>query len=38
LLGMLMIPKTIMYIAIAGLAYYGLWLKPARKKHKRQTA
>lgn len=37
-LGMLMIPKTIMYIAIAGLAYYGLWLKPARKKHKRQAA
>lgn len=34
LLGMLMIPKTIMYVAIAVLAYYGLWLKAARKKHK----
>lgn len=38
LLGMLMIPKTIMYVAIAGLAYYGLWLKPTRKKHKHQRA
>lgn len=37
LVGMLMIPKTIMYVAIAGLAYYGLWQKSARKKHKHQT-
>lgn len=38
LVGMLMIPKTIMYVAIAVLAYYGLWLRPARKKHKHQAA
>lgn len=38
LLGMLMIPKTVMYVAIAGLAYYGLWLKPARRKNKPQRA
>jgi len=25
LLGMLMIPKTVMYVAVAVLAYYGLW-------------
>jgi hypothetical protein len=38
MLGLLMIPKTVMYVLIAGLAYYGLWLKPARKKHKVRPA
>ncbi|MDX9992445.1 MAG: hypothetical protein RBS68_10400 [Anaerolineales bacterium] len=37
LLGMLMIPKTIMYIAIAVLAYVGLWKKTSRKKHRRSA-
>jgi hypothetical protein len=31
LLGMLMIPKTIMYVAIQFIAYYGLW--PQKKVH-----
>jgi hypothetical protein len=32
-IGMLMIPKTLMYVAIQFLAYYGLWPREATTTH-----